>query len=102
MLDERIHQLEEKVVTLINELKRLRRENGARSAEIAELRPKAEQLGRAEEENAGLKGRVQTLEDRVRELESQTSATSAKEEEIRERLRGIIEKIDALESMPEE
>jgi chromosome segregation ATPase len=126
MLDERILLLEGKVVTLLNELKRLRQENAAQKADIQslteqanripgleedialhkmsveELTEKANRIPELEEIIATLTSRAETLQQRVQELEQETASNQTKEEEIRERLRNIIEQIDALENQPEE
>ncbi|NQU43475.1 hypothetical protein HQ520_09325 [bacterium] len=94
MLEERFRLLEEKVTSLLGELKRLRKENKAQSGEISSLREEADEAEKLRAEKDNLTGRVQ-------ELENDVASGEAKEEEMRERLRSIIEKIDALESIPE-
>ena len=82
MLDEKFLLLEERVSSLLDEIKRLRRENASLVKETDSLRSEAE---KAQEAN--------------QDLENQLAEGSTKENEVRERLRVIIEKIDAMEQM---
>ena len=68
MLEEKLRLLEEKVVYLLGELKRLREENA-------------------------------TLKSKFHALEGESAKAAERETEIRERLRSIIEKIDAIEQL---
>jgi len=92
MLEERLHLLEEKVASLLGELKKLRKQNAAQQQEIETLGAKADRTESLEQENARLLARV-------KELEGELASGETKEEEIRERLRSIIEKIDSLEDL---
>jgi chromosome segregation ATPase len=92
MLEERLHLLEEKVASLLGELKKLRKQNAAQQQEIGTLGAKADRTESLEQENARLLARV-------KELEGELASGETKEEEIRERLRSIIEKIDSLEDL---
>ncbi|HUT25560.1 MAG TPA: cell division protein ZapB [Sumerlaeia bacterium] len=90
MLDEKLQQLETRVSDLLEDLRRLREENAALQEEIGPLRKKAEEYEALSQENA-------RLHERVSQFEAEIAASAAKESEVRERLRSIIEKIDALE-----
>jgi chromosome segregation ATPase len=92
MLEERLHLLEEKVASLLSELKRFRKQDAAQQQEIQTLSAEADRAKTLEQENAQLQGRI-------KELEGELASGATKEEEIRERLRSIIEKIDALENL---
>jgi regulator of replication initiation timing len=82
MLDEKFLLLEERVSSLLDEVKRLRKENASLVQETESLRREADKALEANQE-----------------LESQLAEGSTKEHEVRERLRLIIEKIDAMEQM---
>ena len=92
MLEERLHLLEEKVAALLGELKKSRKQTAAQLQEIETLGAKAGRTDALEKENARLAARV-------KDLEGDLASGEAKEEEIRERLRSIIEKIDSLEDL---
>jgi len=90
VLDEKLQQLEMRVGDLLEDLRRLREENAALQEEIGPLRKKAEEHEALSQENA-------RLHERLSQFEAEIAATATKEGEVRERLRSIIEKIDALE-----
>jgi len=92
MLDQKFHLLEEKISALLETLKALRGENKSLQEENKLLRI------RAQEADALSKEKVE-LQRRIGALEGDLSANTGKEQEIRERLRTIIEKIDAIEQM---
>jgi seryl-tRNA synthetase len=94
MLLEQLTAIEDKVARLIQELDRLRQENAALADTLATTDGKARDVDAVREENVLLRRRVE-------ELEIEVSDVTEKEQEIRERLRTIIHKIDVLEGMPE-
>jgi predicted RNase H-like nuclease (RuvC/YqgF family) len=93
MLEEKLHLVEEKISSLLSELKRLRNENARMQEELTDLRPKAKALVAAQEEAAQLNAKIQTLQNDLQE-------SGVREQEFRDRLRSIIDKIDALEQLP--
>ncbi|MBN1867780.1 hypothetical protein JW916_10850 [Candidatus Sumerlaeota bacterium] len=94
MLLDKLTEIEDKVGRLIQELDRLRQENASLRSASAAAGDKALQVDALSEENAQLRRRVE-------ELEIEVSDVTEKEQEIRERLRTIIQKIDVLEGLPE-
>ncbi len=95
MLDEKFGLLETKITTLLDEVKRLRGANAGLRAELtAATQNTTEQIQILQAEKAQYEERIQGLE---RDLQDNAS----KEQEVRERLRVIIERIDALEQTDE-
>jgi predicted nucleic acid-binding Zn-ribbon protein len=95
MLDEKFGLLETKITTLLDEVKRLRGANTTLRAELAACtQSTTEQIQTLQAEKAQYEERIQGLE---RDLQDNAS----KEQEVRERLRLIIERIDALEQADE-
>jgi predicted nucleic acid-binding Zn-ribbon protein len=95
MLDEKFGLLETKIITLLDEVKRLRGANAGLRAELtAATQSTTEQIQVLQAEKAQYEERIQGLE---RDLQDNAS----KEQEVRERLRVIIERIDALEQTDE-
>jgi predicted nucleic acid-binding Zn-ribbon protein len=95
MLDEKFGLLETKITTLLDEVKRLRGANAGLRAELAaSTQSTSEQIQALQAEKAQYEERIQGLE---RDLQENAS----KEQEVRERLRLIIERIDALEQADE-
>ncbi len=82
-----LSQLEERVEVLIHHLERTLRANEELHQRNAQLESEAERL----QDEAG------TLTQRARDLETQLQETAGKEEVIRDRLQGILEKIDSIE-----
>ena len=93
MLEEKLHLVEEKIASLLSELKRLRVENARMQEELMDLRPKAKNLVDAQEEIAQLNAKIETLQNDLQD-------SGVREQEFRDRLRSIIDKIDALEQLP--
>lgn len=87
MLEEKFHQLENKLTSLLTEIKRLREENG----NLRELAAASAQ------EADKLRGEIALQSERAEKQAQELEANVSKEEEVRERLRLIIEKIDAID-----
>lgn len=93
MLEEKLRLLEERITALLGDLKTLRRENKSLQEENKLLRLRVQEAETVSKENG-------KLQEKVAELEGEISAGTEKEQEIRERLRTIIEKItDDIEMM---
>jgi uncharacterized protein YlxW (UPF0749 family) len=93
MLEQKLHLLEEKISMLLDALKQQRQENKdlQEANRLLDLRAR-EEADLLTQENA-------TLQQRIADLESEKDASNTKEQEIRDRLRVIIDKIDAIEQM---
>jgi len=95
MLDEKFRLLETKITVLLDEVIRLRGANGTLRAEL-----QAASQNTAEEIQTLLAEKTQ-YEERIQSLERDLQENASKEQEVRERLRVIIERIDALEQADE-
>jgi seryl-tRNA synthetase len=90
MLD-RIEELEQKIAALVEKI------NVAKS-HIAELQRQNYELLRIVEEKKVTDQENVRLQERIRELEQEINAREDKETAARERLKAILNRIDALES----
>lgn len=95
MLEEKLLQLDKKVTSLLAELRRAREENASLRSETDVLKPEAADAARLREE-------TETQRQKIAALEKEAGECSGREQGFRERLRVIIEKIDALEQTGEE
>ena len=81
-MEDKLRLIEERIDALIGELRRLREENESLRGDALKLR-----------------GDNSEMKKRLNQLESEMDSGRTKEGEVRERLRSIIEKIDAIEKM---
>ena len=94
-LEEKLLQLDKKVSSLLDELRRSREDTAALRAETETLKPQAAEAVRLRQES-------EAQRQRIAALEKDAGDHSERELGFRDRLRTIIEKIDALEQTAEE
>jgi seryl-tRNA synthetase len=87
---EKIDQLERRVETLITLLEELQREN-------EQLHTKLEQVRMTMESQTELVERNQDLADQVGHLATEVEGMNGKESQMRDRLQGILARIDSLQ-----
>ena len=90
MLEEKFHLLEQKVTVLLSGIERVRKENAALRQELASTQEQTTK------EIGDLRGENTRYQAQIAELEGDVEENGTKEEEIRERLRVIIERIDSI------
>lgn len=104
-LENKIQILDDKITTLLEEVMRRRSENASLQEQIArnqeEAQAQAEEMLKANEaiqsELDAARQELSGKQDDLAKLEDASQANATREEDVRNRLRSIIEKIDAME-----